>query len=41
MKIGVIGAGTDSKELKYELAIEVGKEIARNKCTLVTGGCFF
>ncbi len=40
MKIGVIGAGKDLPELKYELANEVGKEIVRNKCVLVTGGCF-
>lgn len=37
IQIGVIGAGQCSKEIE-QLAEEVGKEIARNKATLVCGG---
>jgi hypothetical protein len=35
--IGVIGAGSCSSELE-ELAVEVGREIAKNNCVLVCGG---
>jgi uncharacterized protein (TIGR00725 family) len=37
IQIGVIGAGQCSKEIE-QLAEEVGKEIARNKATLICGG---
>jgi uncharacterized protein (TIGR00725 family) len=36
-QIGVIGGGTCSAEI-YEIAQEVGREIARNGCSLVCGG---
>ncbi|MCD6528083.1 alpha/beta hydrolase [bacterium] len=41
-KIGVMGKAARSKELSQELLLkakEIGKEIARNGCVLVTGAC--
>jgi len=39
MKIAVIGSGKGTKPDIEERAKEVGREIARNKCILVSGGC--
>lgn len=39
LKIAVIGSGLGDKEEVLKKSREIGKEIAKNKCILVTGGC--
>jgi|ETNmetMinimDraft_2_1059921.scaffolds.fasta_scaffold65836_1 uncharacterized protein (TIGR00725 family) len=39
MKIAIIGQGKNTKHEIEEKAKELGREVARNKCVLVTGGC--